>query len=177
MYFCATEVSPAHPSHPHHILTPPSPPQVFAQWHSAKADARRLAREEADAERRKRGLMTGRELFQSEGFTIIDDAGAGDDADYTREDDEERRIQEMFAQAQANLAQARARQDEAGEQGEEEEEEQAGSSAGAAGPSTTLQLAAGDEDLFDDDDDDELGDDELQELESQLAGASLAKGS
>lgn len=44
--------------------------------------------------------------------------------------------------------------------------------AGVAGPSTTLQLNEEDEQLFLDDDDDDLEDDELEELEQQIAKGS-----
>jgi hypothetical protein len=97
--------------------------------------------------------------------------------DYAREDEDERAIQEMFAQAQANLAAARAaRAAEAGAEEEEEEAQQGPSSsaAAAAASGTTLQLGEGDEALFDDDDDgSDLDDDALEELEGRLAGASV----
>lgn len=38
--------------------------EVFRAWHKAKMDAKRKAREEADSERRKKGMLNGREIFQ-----------------------------------------------------------------------------------------------------------------
>ena len=80
---------------------------TFAAWHAKKKEQRRLAREEADAERRRKGVLNGREIFMQEGFTAADDAGAADDYD-ARDDDEEAAINEMFAQAARQQAAARA---------------------------------------------------------------------
>lgn len=87
------------PPPPHHIrsshtrasfvLTPPllsSNPQVFRAWHRARADAKRKTREEAEAERRKKGMLNGREIFQQEGFVVEDDASATGADEYVRED-------------------------------------------------------------------------------------------
>lgn len=44
------------------------------------------------------GLLNGREIFLSDNFVALDDANAGDDDEYKREDDEEARINDMFDQ-------------------------------------------------------------------------------
>jgi hypothetical protein len=36
---------------------------TFAAWHAKKVEARRAAREAKDAERKKKGLLNGREIF------------------------------------------------------------------------------------------------------------------
>jgi hypothetical protein len=44
------------------------------------------------------GLLNGREIFLSDNFVALDDANAGGDDEYRREDDEEARINDMFEQ-------------------------------------------------------------------------------
>lgn len=44
------------------------------------------------------GLLNGREMFLQDNFVALDDANAGDDEEYKREDDEEQRINDMFEQ-------------------------------------------------------------------------------
>jgi len=36
---------------------------TFSAWHSHKVELRRIAREEKEAERRKKGALNGREIF------------------------------------------------------------------------------------------------------------------
>ncbi|WIA09861.1 hypothetical protein OEZ85_010075 [Tetradesmus obliquus] len=167
--------------------------QVFAAWHAKKRADREAKRAAELEERKKKGLLNGREIFLSDNFVALDDANAGDDDEYKREDDEEARINDMFDQARKAQEAARAA---AGPTDEEQQAaaEWAGSSAAAANggassssaaaAGTTLQLNAADAALFDDDDDDDevldddddgdLDADELEQLEQQLQGASVS---
>ena len=38
--------------------------QTFAQWHSSKSSAKQKAAEQAAQDRKRKGVMTGREIFQ-----------------------------------------------------------------------------------------------------------------
>eukprot|EP00879_Flechtneria_rotunda_P000405 GHRR01000499.1.p1 GENE.GHRR01000499.1~~GHRR01000499.1.p1 ORF type:complete len:428 (+),score=188.99 GHRR01000499.1:217-1500(+) len=153
--------------------------EVFAAWH-AKKQAERDAKRQADAEdRKKKGLLNGREIFLSDNFVATDDANAGGDDEYAREDDDEARINEMFQQARK--AQEAAREVAAATPEEQAAAEASSSPADAtAGPTssssssaapaangthvssssyaatagTTLQLNEADAALFDDDSDD-----------------------
>ena len=40
------------------------PPQTFAQWHAGKGSAKQKEAELAAQDRKRRGVMTGREIFQ-----------------------------------------------------------------------------------------------------------------
>lgn len=40
---------------------------TFEAWHAKKREERRLAREEKEAERRKKGILNGREIFMQVG--------------------------------------------------------------------------------------------------------------
>lgn len=53
-------------SHYSHFVTMQT--QVFRKWHSAKLEEKRKAREAEAEERRKKGLLNGREIFLQEGF-------------------------------------------------------------------------------------------------------------
>lgn len=168
--------------------------EVFAAWHAKKRADREAKRAAELEERKKKGLLNGREIFLSDNFVALDDANAGGDDEYRREDDEEARINDMFEQARK--AQEAARQ-AAGPSADEQQAaaDGAGSSAAAANggassssaavAGTTLQLNAADAALFDDDDDDDeiIDDDdddgdldaaELEQLEQQLQGASVS---
>ncbi|GMH33642.1 hypothetical protein BSKO_01476 [Bryopsis sp. KO-2023] len=133
--------------------------EVFKQWHAKKFSEKMKLREEAEKERQKKGILNGREIFLQQGFTAVDDASASEG--YNREVDEEAEIQRMEKQAAEAMASAKAN---AGA----EEGAPSSTAVDAGGPSTTLQLNKEEEDLFLDDDDD-LGDDELEELEAQIA--------
>jgi hypothetical protein len=54
------------------------------------------------------GLLNGREIFLSDNFVALDDANAGGDDEYKREDDEEARINDMFEQVRRRARQALA---------------------------------------------------------------------
>jgi len=175
--------------------------ETFKAWHAMKADAKRKAREEVEQERRKKGILNGREIFMQDNFVAVDDAGARDE--YLREDDEERRIQEMFEQARKQQEAARAAgagpsQDEAGAAaagtGGPADGQVSSSSSGGVGPSsstaaaangassssglrTTLQLNEEHAALFDDDSDDneEMLDDDDDDLDEEELAALEAK--
>lgn len=56
------------------------------------------ARDVAHAAAPLQGLLNGREIFLSDNFVALDDANAGDDDEYRREDDDEARINDMYDQ-------------------------------------------------------------------------------
>mmetsp|Transcript_13640 Transcript_13640/g.29256 ORF Transcript_13640/g.29256 Transcript_13640/m.29256 type:complete len:407 (-) Transcript_13640:1216-2436(-) len=152
---------------------------TFREWHRQKMEAKHKKVQEGEEERRKKGILTGREIFMQEGFTVEDDANADDD--YVREgrEEEEKAIQAMLEKARADAQAARERA--AAEPAEAEGSQDAGASGSqaadqgaGAGPSTTLQLDDAEaEELFADDDDDDLDDDELAELEEGIRGANI----
>lgn len=59
--------------------------EVFREWREKKVQARQEQREKERAARLKAGRLTGKEIFESEGFVAEDDAGAGGGDDYKRE--------------------------------------------------------------------------------------------
>ncbi|KAF6251009.1 hypothetical protein COO60DRAFT_693819 [Scenedesmus sp. NREL 46B-D3] len=71
--------------------------QVFGAWHARKRADREAKRAAELEERKKKGLLNGREIFLSDNFVALDDANAGDDDEYRREDDDEARINDMHA--------------------------------------------------------------------------------
>ena len=60
--------------------------QTFRAWHWRKREAKAAARAELEEERRRKGFLNGREIFMQEGFVGFDDASAGDDTTYEREE-------------------------------------------------------------------------------------------
>lgn len=50
--------------------------EVFLQWRKRKDEERAKKEEEKKAERAKAGKVSGREMFQTEGFVVTDDDGA-----------------------------------------------------------------------------------------------------
>lgn len=79
---------------------------VFAGWKAKRDALRREAELEAFEERKRKGIMTGREIFASEGFEAQDDAGA--DAAYEREVDDEEEFRKASEAASAAAAAAAA---------------------------------------------------------------------
>ncbi len=71
--------------------------EVFAKWKAELDATKKREAEELEAERKKSGKMTGREIFMSEGFIAADDASASES--YAREVDEEEEIKKMHEQA------------------------------------------------------------------------------
>jgi len=149
---------------------------VFLGWRQKNRDDKKRAREDTETERKRKGVMTGREIFAQEGFTIEDDFGATDD--FTRENDVEEEFQRARRQAEEENARKRA------EDGPSYPEADAGPTIasngqqdGEAGQTTGLKLSKEEEALFDDDDpsDDELDDDDerLDELEAKLTGSRV----
>ncbi len=84
--------------------------EVFMKWKGELDLARKKEMEAKEAERKKRGQMTGREIFEQEGFTATDDASASDS--YAREIDEEEEIKRMHEQAQKDAETVRSQQNE-----------------------------------------------------------------
>ncbi|GAB4823541.1 hypothetical protein N2152v2_010587 [Parachlorella kessleri] len=80
--------------------------ETFRQWYLAKRDARKQAEQDKIDERKRKGLMTGREIFAEEGFIAQDDLGASDE--YSREQDEEEEIRRIQAAAAEALERARS---------------------------------------------------------------------
>ncbi|KAG1679483.1 hypothetical protein FOA52_011082 [Chlamydomonas sp. UWO 241] len=169
---------------------------VFKAWHAKRVADKRRKLDEGAEERRRKGVLTGREIFMQEGFAAIDDASAAE-VDEPREDraEEERLIQEMLDKAGADARAARATQvankakrDAAEEAGEEYVEEAdagtsdaagAGTSAASAGTSAAAPAAAAPDaaldrigedadELFDDDDDDDFDEAALEALEEGI---------
>jgi hypothetical protein len=42
--------------------------QVFRSWHFKKMEERRRKRDEAEEDRKKKGMLSGREIFMQDGF-------------------------------------------------------------------------------------------------------------
>mmetsp|Transcript_53115 Transcript_53115/g.168597 ORF Transcript_53115/g.168597 Transcript_53115/m.168597 type:complete len:373 (-) Transcript_53115:164-1282(-) len=118
--------------------------ETFRAWKKKKVEEKAA---KVDAERSKRlkgGQMTGRELFESEGFVAVDDDCAGGADAFKREDDFEAEWKRVQAESEANLAKAKA----------------------------GITLSAEDAALFADDDD-ELDEAELAEIEKGLEKAKV----
>ncbi|KAF8069653.1 zinc finger CCCH domain-containing protein 11 [Scenedesmus sp. PABB004] len=156
--------------------------EVFAGWHAKKRAEREARRTAALEERKKKGLLNGREIFLSDNFVATDDAAAGGADEYAREDDDEARINDMFEQARkaqqaaAEQAAAAPAADAAG--AGPSSSAAAGGDGGAGGAAATaLALDADDAALFDDSeelDDEDLDDEELEQLEQRLGkGAAV----
>ncbi|KAG2447107.1 hypothetical protein HYH02_007856 [Chlamydomonas schloesseri] len=158
--------------------------ETFMAWHRAKRDAKAAKRAADEEDRRKKGILNGREIFMQEGFVANDDASAADD--YGFEVDEEAEIKSMIERAAA-AAEAARQQAELAPVQEEAEAANAGAgpSGSGAGPSTHLNLEDEEaQELFDDDDDDEEleddeeddDDDELEGLEDHVKGMHVGGG-
>lgn len=171
--------------------------ETFRQWYLAKREARKKAQQDKDEERRKKGMLTGREIFMEEGFVAQDDMGAHDE--YARENDEEEEIRRMQQSAAEALERARS-EGQAGTNGAADHavpaasaaqratdegrgavgagaqpaKHQDGGGGGAGGLQTTLMLSKQEqEELFNDDDDDDLDDADLDALEEQLQSTAI----
>ena len=79
----------------------PITPDVFNKWKAELDLARQKEMEAKEAERKKRGQMTGREIFEQEGFIAADDASASES--YAREVDDESEIQKMHERAREDM--------------------------------------------------------------------------
>lgn len=149
--------------------------EVFLAWHRKRTETKRRKNEDAVEERKRKGVLTGREMFMQEGFTAHDDANADDDDEREDRNEEERKIQEMLDRAAAEARAARERaQSEAAAAAHDDDDEQEQKEAQAT-PSTNLKLAGDEADaLFDGDDDededfeDDLDEGELEELEQGI---------
>ncbi|EFN55747.1 hypothetical protein CHLNCDRAFT_134088 [Chlorella variabilis] len=147
--------------------------ETFATWVKEKEAAKRAKAAEAEAERKKKGGLSGREIFLEEGFVAQDDLGASDAIE--REGDEEAAIKRMQQQAEeamqqarvASAAEAAAPAAAAGGGAPAADAQQAGSSGGGD-VAAKLHLSAQEADeLFGDEDEDD-DEDLLDELEEDL---------
>lgn len=129
--------------------------EVFKRWKAEQEAARLEVKQVKEEERRRKGILTGREIFAEEGFIAQDDVSAS--VEITRERDEESEIKKMHEEAAAAIENARIASGEA---------PAAEAASGSAPPAVQL-TAAEEEDLFDDDDDD-VDLDELAAEVSQL---------
>ncbi|GIL54317.1 hypothetical protein Vafri_9891 [Volvox africanus] len=179
------------------VARTPVTEESFRAWHRAKREARAAKRAADEDDRRRKGILNGREIFMQEGFVATDDASATDD--YAREEDEESAIQDMIARAKAAVEAARQAASDLGPTPEEDEAAAEGMGAGpsedsagpsgsnGAGPATHLNLEDDEaEALFEGDDDDEeeeeLMDEEedddgdLEGLEAHVKGMHVGGG-
>lgn len=144
--------------------------QTFKAWYEKKASVVREKEAEIEAARRKRGAMTGREIFAEEGFVAEEDFSAA--AEYTREQDDERAFAEARLAAEAANAKAKqvngkhaVTESDAGPTQSQKSPSGGGSSAATAAPA---QLSAKDAESLGFNDDDDDSDEELDGLEAQL---------
>ncbi|KAJ9506511.1 hypothetical protein QJQ45_019621 [Haematococcus lacustris] len=126
----------------------PITPEVFKAWRNRKVEELRKKREAEDEERRRKGIMSGKEMFLQEGFTMEDDAGASGADDLMREGqaEEEAAISAMLERAKeaAQRAKERAETEPSsiirpvpeGEEDEEEDEDQEREKAGGSSSSS-----------------------------------------
>lgn len=116
---------------------------VFEQWHARKRSEREAKRAAELEDRKKKGLLNGREIFLQDNFVAQDDVNAGGADEYAREDDdEEARINDMFEQARK--AQEAARETSAASPAEQQAAAAGSSSADAtAGASSSTAAANG----------------------------------
>lgn len=148
--------------------------EVFRKWKYEHDAALLAASYEAEAERRRKGTLTGREIFAEEGFIAQDDASASDA--YTREVDEEAEIKRMHEEAAAAAETARAQAGEGGdanglgEAGAGGQGAPAGDGAGlSSGAAAGVQLTEQEEeDLFGESDEDDDEDGLLDEMQESL---------
>jgi len=133
--------------------------EVFQKWKSEWDAKVKAAAEQKLEERRRKGVLTGREIFAEEGFVAQDDASASDA--YTREVDEEAAIKRMHEEAKAAMGQAKvSAPSEAAEEAE----------AVSASTAPAVKLTKQEEENLFGDDDDEDDDGLLDELASDLTG-------
>lgn len=75
--------------------------EVFAKWKAEQDTTHQKEIEDKIEERRRKGILTGKEIFEQEGFVATDDASASDA--YSRDVNEEEEIQKMHEKARADL--------------------------------------------------------------------------
>ncbi|GLC34909.1 hypothetical protein PLESTB_001177000 [Pleodorina starrii] len=172
------------------VAKTPVTEETFRTWHKAKREAKAAKAAADEDERRRKGILNGREIFMQEGFVAADDASAADD--YAREEDEESAIKDMMARAQAAADMARQAAEELGPTPEEDEAAAEGMGTGpsgsGAGPSTHLNLEDGEaealfegddddeEDVIDDEEDDDDDEGDLDGLEAHVKGMHVGGG-
>eukprot|EP00798_Chlamydomonas_sp_ICE-L_P004043 gene4043-14122_t len=146
---------------------------VFRAWHYKKTEQRRHIREEELEERRKKGILSGREIFMQDGFTAQGangadendmDADGADDSDMLRNDEAE--IEAMLLKASQDAIAARERAAAMGLQTANYDDEDHTPAA------TTLTLNEDEAALFDDDDDEDIDmeDDDDEDLDGLEEG-------
>lgn len=82
--------------------------EIFRRWRDGKTQAKKEAALKAEEERRRKGILTGREIFVQEGFQAVDDASASDSAALSREVDDEVEASRVRAEAERLEQAARA---------------------------------------------------------------------
>lgn len=55
--------------------------EVFMLWHRKRSEEKRKRKEALAEERKKKGVLTGREIFMQDGFTAVDDEGANEEGE------------------------------------------------------------------------------------------------
>lgn len=91
--------------------------EIFMKWKAELDEAHKREIEAKEAERKKQGQMTGREIFEQEGFTATDDASASDS--YAREVDDEEEIKKMHERAKENIETIKNQQEDTFQTAEE----------------------------------------------------------
>ncbi|CAL8468173.1 g7712 [Coccomyxa elongata] len=150
--------------------------ETFSRWREERKAEKARKRDEEEADRRRKGLLTGREIFMQEGFMVEDDAGAHDA--YDRENDDEaeiRRMDEEAAERRAAEAAAAAGPSGSGAAATSSSNGPANATGVATNGGTSLKLSAEEEALFmeEDDEDDDLDDEELDALEARMSTAAV----
>ncbi|KAK9845701.1 hypothetical protein WJX81_000013 [Elliptochloris bilobata] len=148
--------------------------EVFKKWAGERAAERKRKRDEELAERKRKGILSGREIFSEEGFLAEDDLGASDVYEREDADAQEAEFEREGARAEAANAAACAAAGRPAGQGAAASAPAPAADAGtvraANGGGAAAQLSAEDAALFDEDvDDEDIDDDELDELEASLA--------
>ncbi|KAK9901521.1 hypothetical protein WJX75_000134 [Coccomyxa subellipsoidea] len=150
--------------------------QTFGQWREERKAEKQRRREEDEADRKRKGILTGREIFMQDGFQAEDDAGAHDA--YDRENDDEDEIRRMDEEAAARRAAEASAAAVAAGPGPSNGAAASSSNgaAAAANGGTSLKLSKEEEALFmdeEDDEDDDLDDEELDALEAHMSTAAV----
>ncbi|CAL5223025.1 g5480 [Coccomyxa viridis] len=155
--------------------------ETFRRWREDRKTDKEKKEAQAEADRKRKGILTGREIFMEEGFMAQDDAGAQEA--YERELDEEEDIRRMDAEAAARRAQGASHASAATagpSSGAAPAQNSAGASSAQNGISSVAQAAAQEDGLFDEElssdeeeEEEDVDDSELDSLEASLAEANV----
>ncbi|CAK0771177.1 hypothetical protein CVIRNUC_003840 [Coccomyxa viridis] len=152
--------------------------ETFRKWREDRKTDKEKQMAAAEAERKRKGNLTGREIFMEEGFLAQDDAGAHEA--YERELDEEEAIKRLDAEAAARRAEGAVHAASNGSTAASSHAAAAGGSAATPAAeevsSAVHNLAAEDADVFDEelsDDEEDVDDNELDALEASLADVTV----